>query len=360
MTFFSIAFGQEITVKITGNIFNTTEDSVHISRFDGTKNVDHLVTKFKKGGDYAFEGKLPFADYYTLRLGSQFVFIVLKDKSEIRLNADGKNLALYNNMTGSDESVNLNEFVREMYAFNQKRDTASAMIQKNPENQKAIMESFQQEYFRFSSYRQSFIGKNTNSPALLPIVSSLDMDKDFSIYEAIMNQLMIGFPQSPSVQFANNQFQQVKVKKEASEFLASGKTVPNFSQTDKDGKEISIESLRGKVVLIDFWASWCGPCRKENPNVVKLYEQYKDKGFTVLSVSLDSDKAKWLAAIEKDKLIWPYHVSDLKGWSNAVAQQFKVQSIPFTLLIDAEGKIIDANLRGPQLEQALQNIFEKK
>jgi thiol-disulfide isomerase/thioredoxin len=120
---------------------------------------------------------------------------------------------------------------------------------------------------------------------------------------------------------------------------------------------MKLSDLKGKVVLIDFWASWCGPCRKENPNVVKTYEKYKDAGFTVMSVSLDSDKAKWLEAIQKDGLVWPNHVSDLGGWQSKVARLYGVGSIPQTILLDKEGKIIASNLRGPALEAELQKIF---
>ena len=115
--------------------------------------------------------------------------------------------------------------------------------------------------------------------------------------------------------------------------------------------------MRGKVVLIDFWASWCGPCRKENPNVVKTYAKYKDDGFTVMSVSLDTDKEKWLAAIKQDNLNWPNHVSDLRGWNNRVAALYEVKSVPFTVLIDQQGKIIKTNLRGEALESELQRIY---
>lgn len=120
---------------------------------------------------------------------------------------------------------------------------------------------------------------------------------------------------------------------------------------------MKLSDLKGKVVLLDFWASWCGPCRRENPSVVKLYEQYKDDGFTVMSVSLDKDKNRWLQAIEQDGLVWPNHVSDLNYWSSKAAKLYGVGSIPFTVLIDQEGNIVKTKLRGPALEQELQRIF---
>ena len=131
-----------------------------------------------------------------------------------------------------------------------------------------------------------------------------------------------------------------------------GSILPEFKQKDVDGKLVSLSSLRGKYVLIDFWASWCGPCRAENPNVVKAFNAYKAKGFTVLGVSLDQDKAKWLDAIKKDGLTWT-HVSDLKYWNNEVAVQFGIQSIPANFLIDPKGVVIGKDLRGEDLEKFL-------
>ncbi len=135
-----------------------------------------------------------------------------------------------------------------------------------------------------------------------------------------------------------------------------GGQAPDFSQDDVDGKPVKLSDFRGKVTLVDFWASWCGPCRKENPNVRALYNKYQDEGFDILAVSLDKDRDRWLGAIEQDQLPWT-HVSDLKGWANEVAQQYSVRSIPHTILLDTEGKIIARNLRGDALEAKLAELF---
>lgn len=132
----------------------------------------------------------------------------------------------------------------------------------------------------------------------------------------------------------------------------------NFTQNDTLGNAVSLASFKGKYVLLDFWASWCGPCRAENPNVVKAYNKYKDKGFTILSVSLDQPgkHQAWMDAIHKDGLTWT-HVSDLKFWDNEVAKQYGIRAIPQNFLIDPEGKIIAKDLRGDELTKTLSELF---
>jgi thiol-disulfide isomerase/thioredoxin len=138
----------------------------------------------------------------------------------------------------------------------------------------------------------------------------------------------------------------------ASSFGKIGSVMPNFIQNDVNGKPVSLASFKGKYLLVDFWASWCGPCRAENPNVVKAYNDYKAKNFTILSVSLDNSKDKWLEAIKKDGLTWT-HVSDLKYWKNEVAVQFGIESIPASFILDPTGKIIARDLRGADLSNFL-------
>ena len=136
----------------------------------------------------------------------------------------------------------------------------------------------------------------------------------------------------------------------------TGSEAPDFTQKPPEGEELALSSLKGNIVLIDFWASWCGPCRRENPNVVRLYNQYKDKGFDILGVSLDNNKNKWIDAIAKDQLTWK-HISDLKGWASQLAKPYGVRGIPYTVLVDPNGQIIATRLRGASLEAKLREIF---
>jgi len=138
---------------------------------------------------------------------------------------------------------------------------------------------------------------------------------------------------------------------------AKGKVAPAIAMPDQDGKIVKLSDFRGKYVLVDFWASWCGPCRRENPNVVAAYKKYHDKGFEILGVSLDAKKDAWLKAIADDGLTWT-HVSDLKAWSNDAVKAYGVKSVPASFLLDPEGKVVGKDLRGEELNKILAGIFK--
>jgi thiol-disulfide isomerase/thioredoxin len=239
-----------------------------------------------------------------------------------------------------------------------KADSALAAIKADPTKETEINAYMTQAYSQFQTALQSYVGMYANSAALILPLSSIQLDQDFASYEKLIIPLYQSFSQSAILKNLYQNFLSAKQVRDAANPFAKGKTVPDFEELRTDGKKkMKLSELKGQVVLLDFWASWCGPCRAENPNVVQNYQKYKDAGFTVMSVSLDSNKDKWLAAIAADQLVWPNHVSDLGGWKSKVAVLYGVQSIPFTVLLDQEGRVIATNLRGAALEQTLQQIF---
>lgn len=175
-----------------------------------------------------------------------------------------------------------------------------------------------------------------------------DFESHYELFEAVYN--------ANSKQYPNDQFVRYLDSKLKSS-LGPGRMAPDIVMRDPEGKERKLSDLRGKVVLIDFWASWCRPCRMENPNVVRLYHRYHDKGFDIFSVSLDKRRDDWVHAIASDGLVWENHVSDLKGWTSSGGATYGITSVPSTVLVGPDGKIIARNLRGAELERKLEELF---
>lgn len=203
-------------------------------------------------------------------------------------------------------------------------------------------------------YVQKYIQENAGSITVLPLYRKYILNSDLTEPDKLSIFNLI----NKNIQ---NTFGGKEIYKQLKTIinLSVGKIAPSFSQTDTSNNKVSLQNFRGKYVLIDFWASWCAPCRKENPFIKKAYEKFKDNGFVIISVSLDSDKQKWLTAIKEDELRW-LHVSDLKGWANEVARQYYIEKIPDNFLLNPRGVIIEKKLTGEMLLSKLSSIFENR
>jgi peroxiredoxin/uncharacterized protein YdcH (DUF465 family) len=215
-----------------------------------------------------------------------------------------------------------------------------------------------------SEYPFEFINSNLDNNFSLTLIESMlknknsDIDKILNAYNALKEDLKT----SETGIRALAEIQSIQKILEGQASTNIGKIAPNFSAPNTEGKTIALNDIKGKVTIIDFWAAWCGPCRRENPNVVKVYKQFHDKGLEIIGVSLDGTprqqdaKADWLKAIADDNLTW-HHVSNLNYFNDPVAQMYNIQSIPATFILDAEGKIVAKNLRGPALEEKIAEML---
>lgn len=340
--------------KLTGKVEGMTEGKVYLSKLQDNKLVKTDSTEMTAAG-FSFEGTVTSPDLYYIELeGQRGAIQVFLENTAIAVDANVENLREAKVIGSSNQDI-LTAFGELQKGFQEKQQALYPEYQKASEaKNQVVMDSVEAEFHKSEADKltasKDFLKLNGNTVAAAFVAYRITSPLEVAEMEEIYALLGENAQKSSYATL-------IKDKIEVLKNVTVGQPAPDFTLNTTEGTPLSLSSFKGKVVVIDFWASWCGPCRGENPNVVKMYEELHPKGVEILGVSLDDSKEKWLKAIEDDGLIWN-HVSDLKGWGSSAAKLYGVNGIPATVVVDQNGVIVAKNLRGAELKAAVEKLIQ--
>lgn len=350
------AFAQKGTIK--GSVKGMEDGAFIFLKLEGNRLVMLDTIYPDKKGKFEYSMQIGEASTFILQpnkpnSGGVYVMILPGEKIEMEMEW----LPLYNmaKLSHAKGSRNMELFARFHAIITESLDRQRELQEtySHPDSSDAARkraEGIFQEMLMERDAKVSNLLESQSSclMAALLVTYFEDFEHNIPLYEKVRDALKPMYPDNPLV---------VSIDKRLATVLTTGSRAPEIDMLDTEGRHRKLSDLQGKIVMIDFWASWCRPCRMENPHVVSLYKKYHEAGFEIYSVSLDKEKSQWLEAIKRDGLIWENHVSDLNGWTSSGGASYGINSVPSTVLVDRDGRIIARNLRGADLNRKLKEIF---
>jgi peroxiredoxin len=350
---------------LSGELKNAPDQEVYLEElFFSDKEPAVLDTATTKNGKFKVSAIALQQGLYRLRLQkSEAPFFFINDNPEISLSADYNDLSLQKIQFNSPANASLKKFITGIETFQKDLEQKSSILQQYPTklDTDSMYQVMIKEYGkREDDYKNFVLGflDSTSHPVIALFTLGYARNIEPAKLEKSLNDLGKRFPNDQVIGNIITRYnQEVAQEKVKAAKPQEGSMAPDINMPDTSGKPFALSMLKGKYVLVDFWASWCGPCRQENPNVVKAFNTFKGKNFTILGVSLDKEKDDWMKAIADDQLYW-HQISDLKYWSSAAVDLYGFDGIPYNVLVDPAGKIIATNLRGANLEVKLAELLK--